>query len=212
VGKRRGAVETPQVWKGIQALAPFLVPIASLTPAARNARTHPERNLVAIAASLSGFGQTKPIVHREGVVIAGNGTLAAAIRLGWTQLAAVALENVTEVEAAAYGLADNKTGVLAEWDFQTVAELFRELPEDLFPFTGFADFEISPLLMADWTPPAVKEPVATAVDVVTITVNREQWTVIERAISDARATAAEPTMTAGRALVVICSAFTNVPE
>ena len=55
----------------------------------RNARRHTPRNLDSIAGSLDRFGQQKPIVVHRDVVIAGNGTLAAARTLGWTRLAVV---------------------------------------------------------------------------------------------------------------------------
>ena len=53
--------------------------IADLSEDPANARTHSERNIDAIVASLRRFGQQKPIVvDSNGVVRAGNGTLVAA--------------------------------------------------------------------------------------------------------------------------------------
>ncbi len=50
-------------------------------------RRHSQRNLDAIAASLKQFGQQKPVVvDADGVVVAGNGTLAAARALGWDKI------------------------------------------------------------------------------------------------------------------------------
>jgi ParB-like chromosome segregation protein Spo0J len=55
-----------------------------------NVRRHDAKNLDAIAASLARFGQQKPIVvSPAGVVLAGNGTLSAAKRLGWSSIRAV---------------------------------------------------------------------------------------------------------------------------
>lgn len=55
------------------------VPVASLRTDSKNARRHNERNIAAIKKSLEQFGQQKPIViGRDGVVVAGNGTLVAA--------------------------------------------------------------------------------------------------------------------------------------
>ena len=67
-------------------LEPLLRPLEALREDPANARTHDERNLDAIVRSLSSFGQRKPIVVREGVVVAGNGTLRAARSLGWTYI------------------------------------------------------------------------------------------------------------------------------
>ena len=66
------------------------VPIDSLSFDPANVRKHGERNLATIKASLLRFGQQKPIVvDANGVVRAGNGTLAAAKALGWKEIAVV---------------------------------------------------------------------------------------------------------------------------
>lgn len=132
------------------------VPIESLTPDPKNARVHGERNLSAIANSLRRFGQKKPIVARKMPggslrVVAGNGTLDAAKSLGWKTIAATVSE-MTDAEALAFGLADNKTAALAEWDYGILAEHLEELGGaeaelgELVLATGFADFEINPLV------------------------------------------------------------------
>lgn len=64
-------------------LRALAVPIAGLNPDAANARTHDERNIQAIAASLSRWGQRLPIVvQREGMIVrAGNGRRLRAMSL-----------------------------------------------------------------------------------------------------------------------------------
>lgn len=63
------------------------VSIDSLVFDPANVRKHPEKNLATIKASLLRFGQQKPIVvDANGVVRAGNGTLAAAKALGWKEI------------------------------------------------------------------------------------------------------------------------------
>lgn len=119
-------------WRGSDELEAMLADVADLVPDPRNARKHGERNLQAIVASLERFGQVKPIVVRDGVVIAGNGTLAAARRLGWEQIAVVAVPGtMTDEEARAFALADNRTAELAEWDRAELAVILSELPESL---------------------------------------------------------------------------------
>ena len=51
-----------------------------------NVRKHTQRNLQTIVESLKEFGQRKPIVLKDNVVVAGNGTLEAAKLLGWTHI------------------------------------------------------------------------------------------------------------------------------
>lgn len=92
----------------------------SLDPA--NARKHSKKNLDAIKGSLRKFGQQKPIVvDKNGVVVAGNGTLAAAKELSWEEISAVRTE-LTGPEAMAFAAADNRTAELAEWDVEILAK------------------------------------------------------------------------------------------
>ena len=90
--------------------------IADLFADPANVRKHGERNLDAIKASLRRFGQQKPIViDAKGIVVAGNGTLAAAKALGWTEIDAVKTD-LEGINATAFAIADNRTAELAEWD------------------------------------------------------------------------------------------------
>jgi DNA modification methylase len=121
-----------------------------------NVRRHPERNLEAIKGSLAMFGQQRPILIREnGVVLAGNGTLEAARALGWQEIDVV-VTTLEGAKAMAYAIADNKTTDLSEFGFADLAEQLREIEaenHDLAMATGFADFELDPLLKAEWSPP-----------------------------------------------------------
>lgn len=101
------------------ALKHFCVDIKTLKPDPHNVRKHGMRNLQAIAESLMRYGQQKPIVVKAGIVIAGNGTLEAAIRLGWEQIAATEFSG--DGKAQGYALADNRTAELAEWDFEALS-------------------------------------------------------------------------------------------
>ncbi len=105
------------------------VSISTLKPDPMNARRHDAKNLTAISNSLKRFGQRKPIVITgDGTVVAGNGTLAAALQLGWTELACARVpRNWTHEEIKAYALADNRTAELAEWDPSMLAEQLLEL-------------------------------------------------------------------------------------
>lgn len=84
-------------------MKPKRLKVAELQQDPRNARLHSRRNLNDIKASLQAYGQQKPIVvNSEGVVIAGNGTLAAAAELGWRTIYAVQTALNAE-QAKAYG-------------------------------------------------------------------------------------------------------------
>ncbi|MCE9636098.1 MAG: site-specific DNA-methyltransferase [Planctomycetes bacterium] len=144
-------------------LLPLARPIASLREDPHNARKHDKRNLAAIAASLSEFGQRKPIVAlADGTVIAGNGTLAAAKSLGWTEIAVATFED--EEKAKAYAIADNRAGELASWDDDLLAQALSGIDESLRAACGFSSAELERLCKAanggGGDPDAVPEPPA----------------------------------------------------
>ena len=127
------------------------VSLTDLTPDPLNARKHSKRNLDAIAASLSKFGQRKPIVvTHDGVVIAGNGTLEAASSLDWKEISiARAPKDWDENTVRAYALADNQTGALAEWDDDVLNTALEELTSEGWDITelGF-DKAIEPEVLS----------------------------------------------------------------
>jgi ParB-like chromosome segregation protein Spo0J len=95
-----------------------------------NARKHSKKNLDAIKGSLRKFGQRKPIVVHNGVVIAGNGTLEAAIALGWTEIDIVRTPDDWDSDTAkAFALADNRSAELAEWDNEILLDQLMELAD-----------------------------------------------------------------------------------
>ena len=118
------------------------VPIDSISQDPANARKHDERNLTAIRDSLRAFGQQKPIVvdQRE-IVIAGNGTLEAAKRLGWTEIAIVRTK-LDNTQATAFGIADNRTAELAEWDDEVLRSLLDSMDDETRDLLSFSDSDL----------------------------------------------------------------------
>lgn len=133
-----------------------LVAISSLTPDPNNARRHGEENLAKITAGLKAHGQQKPIVvSKDRVVIAGNGTLEAAKRLGWTMINVV-VSTLTGAQAAAYAVSDNRTGETSSWDYEVLARTLNEIESAglALDVTGWSPEEITNFIgAADWTPP-----------------------------------------------------------
>ena len=105
-----------------------------------NVRKHNAKNLKAIEASLRRFGQQKPIVvDGDGIVRAGNGTLAAAQQLGWTHIDIVRTA-LKGADATAYSIADNRTAELAEWDEEALSQQLAAIQiedEELVESCGF---------------------------------------------------------------------------
>jgi site-specific DNA-methyltransferase (adenine-specific) len=123
------------------------LPIKDLTPDPNNARQHDDKNLKAIQGSLKAFGQRKPIVITEaGVIVAGNGTVEAAKRLGWTEIEAVRVPgDWTPEQTKAFALADNKTAELAKWDVKVLNAQLLEFVEAEFDIEALG-FELPQVL------------------------------------------------------------------
>jgi len=119
------------------------VPVVHLTFDPANARKHSDANIAAIAGSLQHFGQRKPIVVTEdGVIVAGNGTVEAALFLGWADVDVVRVPKDWDADRIkAFALADNRTAELAEWDTTALAQQLGELIDAGF---DVADFGFTP--------------------------------------------------------------------
>jgi hypothetical protein len=130
------------------ALAPLAVNIDSLNPLEVNPR---HGSIPALKASLTEFGQMKPIVVREDengikTIIAGNHTVEAAKQLGWTQIAAVTDNEMDEAQAIAFALVDNRVSELGTTDAALLAEAIVSVADyygDVFESVGWDDFEIA---------------------------------------------------------------------
>lgn len=126
------------------------IAIADLTPDPQNARKHDETNLNAIKGSLSEFGQRKPIViSQTNVIVAGNGTVEAAKRLGWSEVQAVRIPADWDANRIkAFALADNRSAELANWDIQILNAQLLELDEAEFNIEAIG-FELPQVLELD---------------------------------------------------------------
>lgn len=89
-----------------------------------------------VAESLKAFGWRQPIViDKNGVIVVGHTRYRAAQKLGMTVVPVEIADDLTEDEANAYRLADNKTSDFSSWDNKKLLEELEKIPEDLF--TGF---------------------------------------------------------------------------
>ena len=123
--------------------------IATLIPYARNSRTHSDEQVAQIAASIKEFGWTNPIlVDGDNGIIAGHGRLAAARKLGHTQVPVIELAELTETQKKAYIIADNRLALNAGWDNEMLTIELNDLLADGFALDilGFDPKEIDALL------------------------------------------------------------------
>lgn len=125
------------------------IPVESLIPYARNARTHSDDQVAQIAASIREFGFCNPVLI-DGVkgIIAGHGRVLAARKLGMQTVPCIELSHLNENQKRAYILADNRLALNAGWDEAMLALELSALKLDNFDLdlTGFDDGEIDSLL------------------------------------------------------------------
>lgn len=129
-----------------------LWPIDRLKPYERNARTHDAAQVAKIAASITEFGFTNPIlVDSADGIIAGHGRLMAAKELGLTEVPVIVLDHLTDAQRRAYILADNRLALDAGWDNDMLAAELADLQGEGFDLelTGFNDEELDALLSDD---------------------------------------------------------------
>ena len=133
--------------------------VADLSFDPENARSHSSLNLDAIKKSLAEFGQRKPIVlNADGVVVAGNGTLQAAISLGWSEIDTVSVPaDWTPEQVKAFAIADNRTAELAEWNQEVLQKHLAELNEAGFMVETIG-FEAPKLIEPDFSPDSSEQP------------------------------------------------------
>lgn len=100
--------------------------VGSLKPYAKNARRN-DRAVNEVAASIRDFGFKVPIVVRHGEIVAGHTRLKAAIKLGMSEVPVINADDLTEEQAKAFRLADNKTAEIARWNYKLLNEELGEL-------------------------------------------------------------------------------------
>jgi ParB-like chromosome segregation protein Spo0J len=126
-----------------------LRPISDLIVNRRNARTHSERQIEQLAASVLKFGFIIPVVVNEkGVLLAGHGRLRAAQLLGLEEVPTIMVKHLTEELQRAFMLADNRLAELAGWDEDLLRVELQELALAIdfeFEVTGFDTVDLDRL-------------------------------------------------------------------
>jgi DNA modification methylase len=139
------------------------LPLSSLRPYSRNARTHSAKQIAQIAASIRTFGFNNPVlIDKDGVIIAGHGRVAAAKTLGHETVPVIRLDHMSEAQKRAYILADNKLAEKAGWDTEILAIELQNLMEFDLDFdvsiTGFEMPEIDVLISGLDAKPSKPDP------------------------------------------------------
>ena len=124
------------------------LPLGQIIPYARNPRRN-EKAIATVAASIAEFGWRQPIVVDEAmVVLAGHTRLAAAQQLKLETAPVHIAKGLTEAQARAFRIMDNRSGENAEWDNDLLGLELGDLQAADFDLdlTGFTDEELNNLL------------------------------------------------------------------
>lgn len=138
-----------------------LLATTSLIPNPCNARTHSDRQIRQIAASIERFGWLVPIIIDDaGMIAAGHGRWQAAQQLGQEEVPVIRARFLSDADRRAFALAENRIADLSGWDESLLAEELTSLFDDGYEIeiTGFsaADLDFSVETVAQ-EPEAVPE-------------------------------------------------------
>jgi ParB-like chromosome segregation protein Spo0J len=107
-----------------------VLPISSLKPNPRNARTHTRRQIRKIDHSIGVVGFNCPIIIDENnVILAGHAIFEAAKLRGMTTVPTMRLSHMTEAEKRAFVIAHDRLAEEAGWDRSLLAVEFKALFE-----------------------------------------------------------------------------------
>ena len=110
------------------------VNIDDIFPYHNNPKTHPAEQIDKLCSSIKNYGFTVPIViDGENEIIAGHGRYKAAQKLGLEELPVIRRDDLTDAEAKALRIADNKVAE-SEWDMEMLEVEFEAIEDE---FTGF---------------------------------------------------------------------------
>lgn len=107
-----------------------------------NPRKHPRKQVKQIAKSIETFGFRFPVlIDGQSRLIAGHGRIEGAKLLGLTEVPAVRADDLTEAQARALMLADNRLTEIGDWDERLLGQNLKILSDLELDFdlevTGF---------------------------------------------------------------------------
>lgn len=186
------------------------MPPNKLKPYERNPMKHPAEQIAQIIDSIKEFGFTVPVLCDEKfMILAGHGRHTAALEMKLERVPVIRRFGLSEAQKRAYIIADNKIQMNTEFDWQLITGELTALKELNFnlDLTGFAPYEVEPLLAAIWVPPNVEGDGLSVSDVVHLAVTKDQLAVYERAAAKMRKVEKDERMTIGRVLELLCAEY-----
>jgi ParB-like chromosome segregation protein Spo0J len=121
--------------------------VEALRPDPTSPRSHGPKQIRQLMRSIGAFGFNVPIlVDRTLRIIAGHARLLAAQELGWREVPTILLDHLSEAEACAFTIADNRVAETAAWNNTLLTEQLKQIsratPDIAIETTGFELTEI----------------------------------------------------------------------
>lgn len=131
-----------------------MVAVDKLDPYENNSRTHTDSQITKIAMAIQEFGFINPVVVREGVIVAGHARVLAAQSLSMTHVPTLDAGHLTEEQARAYVIADNRLHEDGGWDEAILRHELHILKDSGYDLnvTGMGDDQLKKLVNAGYDP------------------------------------------------------------
>lgn len=116
--------------------------IDDLIPYEKNPRKN-EKAVQYVANSIKQFGFKIPcVIDKNNVIITGHTRVLACKELGITEIPCVLADDLTQEQAKAFRIADNRVSEFATWDFDLLDEELKEIQSMGIDMADF-DFEVN---------------------------------------------------------------------
>ena len=126
------------------------VDISTIKPNPANVNIHSSVSIDKIKKSIEAYGLNTPLGVRKDIVLVGNGRYTAIKALGWESVPIVRLDHLSDDEAVAYGIADNRVADDSFLDDQLLKEALRELENNNMDMDSLGfDYEELDELLSD---------------------------------------------------------------
>lgn len=113
----------------------------------KNNLKNPRKNdgaVDSVAKSIEKYGFRNPlIVDEHNVVWCGNTRLKASRKLGLEEVPCIVVKDLTEQQMTELALLDNKTNEIAEWDFEMLDDILKDVELDDFDLDWEIDKQLN---------------------------------------------------------------------
>lgn len=129
-----------------------MIDIASIIARNKSLRKHSQKQLQKLINAIKKFGFTNPIlIDKKLKIIAGELRLLAAKKLGFCQIPVIILDDLTDEEAEAIRILDNRIAEDSEWNYANLQEVIENLGKfDInFEDLGFETVDYDKIFLND---------------------------------------------------------------